>query len=86
VWGGPVDPFFGLPLWLPAECCGHLLWAFNPAHLDLLEGYVAVRLRERGRAPGTMSLLERLPAWLKSAKHRDEILREIGRLRTSLQS
>jgi hypothetical protein len=31
-----------------------------------------------------MSLLERLPAWLKAARHREEVLRALGRLRASL--
>lgn len=81
---GPDDPYFGLPLWLRAECCGgHTLWAFNIRHLDLLESYLGARLRERGSVPGSMSLVERLPAWLKSAKHRDEALRVVRRLRVA---
>jgi hypothetical protein len=83
-WGGPVDPYFRQPLWLRADCCGsQTLWAFNERHLDILERYVSARLRERGEHPG-MTMLARLPAWLKSAKHRAEILRVIGRLRASL--
>ncbi|MFJ6621599.1 hypothetical protein ACIQOW_29005 [Kitasatospora sp. NPDC091335] len=83
-FGGPVDPYFELPLWLDAECCGgRRLWAYNPAHLDLLEDYVAAGLRERGAVPG-MTLVARLPAWVKSAKHRDEVLRTIRRLRASV--
>jgi hypothetical protein len=82
---GPDDPYFGLPLWLRADCCGgHVLWAYNAEHLNLLEAYLTARLRERGDYPGTMSLVERLPAWLKSAKHRDEALRAIRRLRSTL--
>lgn len=82
---GPDDPYFQLPLWLRAECCGgHVLWAYNAEHLDLLESYLAARLRERGDHLGSMSLVERLPAWLKSAKHRDEALRTVRRLRASL--
>ncbi|MFC0542620.1 TFIIB-type zinc ribbon-containing protein [Kutzneria chonburiensis] len=84
VFGVPVDPYFRLPLWLQADCCGKLLWAYNAEHLDLLESYVAARLRERRASPGSMSMLARLPAWLKSAKNRDEILRDIRRLRLSL--
>jgi hypothetical protein len=83
---GPTDPYFGLPLWLRANCCGgHVLWAYNAKHLDLLEAYLTARLRERGDYLGSMSLVERLPAWLKSAKHRDEALRSIRRLRASLE-
>ncbi len=80
-----MDPFFRVPLWLRAECCGgHTLWAFNRPHLDLLENYVAARLRERGSIPASMSLVERLPAWAKSIKHREEVLRTIRRLRATL--
>jgi hypothetical protein len=83
-WGRPVDPYFRQPLWLRADCCGgQTLWAFNERHLDILESYVSARLRERGEYVG-MTMLARLPAWLKSAKHRTEILRTIGRLRASL--
>ncbi len=83
-WGGPVDPYFRQPLWLQADCCGNrTLWAFDERHLDILEGYVGARLRERGERTG-MTMLARLPAWLKSAKNRTEILRVIGRLRASL--
>lgn len=83
-WGRPVDPYFRQPLWLRAECCGgRTLWAFNERHLDILESYVGARLRERGEHIG-MTMLAGLPAWLKSAKHRTEIRRTIGRLRASL--
>ncbi len=82
--GAPVDPFYRLPLWLQANFRGHILWAYNVQHLDLLESYVAARLRERGPNPGPMSMLDRLPSWLKSAKNRDEILRTITRLRATL--
>ncbi|WP_327000347.1 hypothetical protein OHA72_35130 [Dactylosporangium sp. NBC_01737] len=78
LWGAPVDPYFRHPLWLTARCCGgRTLWAFNDAHLTLLENSVAARLREGAG----MTLLARLPAWLTSAKHRDEVLRVIARLR-----
>ena len=85
VVGGPVDPFFRRPLWLQAGCCGQVLWAYNVRHLDLLESYVAARLRERGDvvAGAPASLVERLPTWLKTAKNRAEVLRTIGRLRSA---
>lgn len=80
-WGGPVDPFFRLALWRQAECCGgRVLWAFNAAHLALLRDFVTARLRERGEARNRMTLVARLPRWLKSAKNRDEVLRVITRL------
>lgn len=82
VVGVSVDPYFRLPLWLRADCCGHVLWAYNIRHLDLLESYVGAYLRERGSDPDSM--LAKLPAWLKAAKHRDEVLRTINRLRASV--
>ena len=75
------DSFFGLPLWLTTECRGHTLWAYNTAHLDLLEAFVSAQLRERGPILGSMSLVERLPALIKDAKNRDDVIRAIHRLR-----
>ena len=73
---------FGVPLWLRTTCCGgRLLWANNEAHLDHLESYVSATLRT---TPGRSWLAWYLPTWMKEAKHRDEVLRAIGRLRASL--
>lgn len=74
------EPAFGLELRLQTACAGHVLWAYNPAHLDFIDRYVRADLRER---EGTMngSLVSRLPKWMKAAKHRDEILRAVSRLR-----
>jgi hypothetical protein len=52
--------------------------------LALLEDYVTARLRERGQARNRMTLVARLPRWLKSAKNRDEVLRAITRLREAV--
>jgi len=86
VVGSPIDPYFQRPVWLQASCCGNVLWGYNLRHLDLLESYVQAKLRERGElvpwAP--MSLVERLPTWLKAAKNRTEILRTIKRLRSTV--
>ncbi|GAA0252060.1 TFIIB-type zinc ribbon-containing protein [Cryptosporangium japonicum] len=87
VVGGDVDPHFRLPLWLRDSCCGgHVLWAWNAEHLDVLEDYVAARRRERGTvaAGGRTSMLEKLPTWMKTAKNRDELGRTLRRLRATL--
>jgi hypothetical protein len=84
VWGDVVDPYLMLPLWLTTPVAGHILWALNAAHLDLVEAYVAAGLRERGLDHPGSSLLATLPAWLKSAKHRDEVLVGAARLRARL--
>lgn len=78
--GGAADWYFGLPLWLRISCCGETLWAYNVRHLDILEGYVSAKLRERTNK-GRNSFLSKLPKWTKSAKNRDEILRAIEKLR-----
>lgn len=80
-----VEPHFGVPLWLRAECCGgHLLWANNEEHLNYLENFVSATLREH--RPGGAGLHLVLPTWLKLAKNRDEILRSLRRIRTTLDS
>ncbi|TMR91657.1 hypothetical protein EJK15_48690 [Nonomuraea basaltis] len=80
-FGGPDDPYFRLPLWLRRPCCGQVLWAYNVPHLELLEAYVAATLRERPRPAGSQTLLERLPAWMKAAGNRAEVLAAIRALR-----
>lgn len=79
--GGPDDPYFGLPLWLRRPCCGRVLWAYNVPHLELLEAYVAAAQRERPTPAGSQTLLERLPAWMKAAGNRAEVLAAIRELR-----
>ncbi|WP_220090719.1 hypothetical protein [Micromonospora saelicesensis] len=49
-----------------------------------MSGYIGARLRERGPAPGGMTLVARLPNWLKAADNRDELLRVISRLSASI--
>ena len=80
-WTDGRDPYLGLDLLLRVPCAGHTLWAYNEAHLDLVERYVAARHRERGRRDGGgTSLVERLPPWIKAAANRDEVLRGCARL------
>ncbi|WUG72234.1 hypothetical protein OG828_25615 [Streptomyces sp. NBC_00457] len=87
--GEAVDPFFGLPLWLQAETRHGWVWAYNPEHLDLIRQFVQAPLRERPPWDSTgrkrkMTLVARLPSWIKSAKNRAEVLRAIERIRSSL--
>jgi hypothetical protein len=80
-WGVPADPWFGLPLWLRAGFRGHTVWAFNDRHLEALRSWVAADLRERTPRHGAaMSMLEKLPAWMTSAKNRDHVLAVLDRL------
>lgn len=69
-------------LWLRTPCAGHVLWAFNAAHIGALESCVGASLREDPIEPGlNMTMLARLPGWLIAAKHRTEVLRGLSRLR-----
>jgi hypothetical protein len=79
-WAGSyaVDPHFRLPLWLQTPCCGETLWAFNREHLDFIEEYIRATLREG--FVGNNTVASRLPEWMVTAKHRDEVLRCIARL------
>ncbi|MFB6812710.1 hypothetical protein [Streptomyces sp. NPDC056387] len=79
--GGTEDPFFRRPLWLQTRCAGRILWAYDEEHVDALTAYVGARLRERLTSP-KRGMLVRLPAWMKSASHRDEVLAGLSSLRT----
>jgi hypothetical protein len=79
--GGTEDPFFRRPLWLQTRCAGRILWAYGEEHVDALAAYVGARLRER-HASSTMAMFARLPAWMKSAERRDEVLAGLATLRS----
>ncbi|MFE5484104.1 hypothetical protein [Streptomyces sp. NPDC056527] len=81
-----TDPYFGMPLWLQVETRHGWLWAYNHEHLDLMRRYVQASLRERGlwHSTGpTMTLVARLPVWIKRAKNREEVLRAVSRIHAS---
>ncbi|WP_416961573.1 hypothetical protein [Streptomyces sp. Agncl-13] len=74
-------------LWLRTGTRHGELWAYNLQHLDLIRRFVAADLRERAPWYDTgqkMTLVARLPAWIKSAKNRDEVLRTVDRLRATV--
>ena len=86
--GGPHDDYFHRPLWLQTPCAGHTVWAYNAQHLAELEAFIGARLREQVRDPVTgwknRSMVGRLPRWMKAARHRDDVLRGLARLRALL--
>ncbi|MDX3382159.1 hypothetical protein PV682_11920 [Streptomyces niveiscabiei] len=77
-----------LPLWLEAGTRHGTIWAYNLEHLTVLRDFVAAGLREHApwheHEHRRMTYVARLPAWIKSAKNRAEILRTIDRLRASV--
>jgi hypothetical protein len=80
-----ADPYFGLPLWFQAPCCGHLLWAYNPAHLAEIERFIRATLREgRWHIIGkirTQSFVNKLPRWMKDGNNREDVLKTIEKLK-----
>lgn len=79
--GGSVDPFFRRPLWLQTRCAGQVLWAYDEEHVDALAAYVGAQLRERSLLRPTRAMFARLPAWMKKAENRTEVLAGLETLR-----
>lgn len=77
---GTEDPFFRRPLWLQARCAGQVRWAYDEEHVDAFAAYVGAHLRAR-RASPTRSTVARLPAWMKAADRRREVLAGLATLR-----
>ena len=80
------DPFFGVPLWLQLPTRHGVLWAYNLRHLTFIERFVAAHIRERASFYDTrqkMTMIAKLPAWLKHRGNREENLRTIARIRES---
>jgi ribosomal protein S27E len=77
----PFDPFLGLPLWHQTPCCGKVLWAYNPSHIEFLREYVSASLRERHPdSTHSMRLARNLPAWALRATNRIKVLHAIASL------
>ncbi|WP_370748105.1 hypothetical protein [Streptomyces sp. MnatMP-M17] len=86
--GQATDPYFNVLLSLQIETRHGWLWAYNLEHLELIRQFVQAPLRERASWDETgrkMTVVARLPAWIKRAKNRTEILRAIKRIRASLE-
>jgi len=75
-----LPPERGLPLFLTAQVGGQTLWVDNLAHLSALESYLSALVRERGPVAG-LTMMARLPAWMKSAANRPRIVRALRHLR-----
>lgn len=77
---GMLDPAFGLPLWFVDEVRGQTIWAYNLSHLKEIENYVHAKLRERSTDRFKMTMVEKLPDFIKMAKNRDEVLKALQRM------
>ncbi len=80
--GGEVDPFFHHPLWYSASYSAGTIWAYNLAHLEVIETFIASKNRSRNGLPyQNSSIASRLPKWMSAAKHRDAVLKVIKELK-----
>lgn len=70
--------------WLEIDFRGKTLRAVNEQHLSFLEAYVAAGVRET--SPFNSTIASRLPAWIKSGKNREDLLRALAKLRARLPS
>ena len=74
------DPFFGRPFFLSTMVGKHELWALNAEHLRRLSEYLGADLRKRTLLPITMTMMARLPRWMKQAGNRQAVLKGLHRL------
>ncbi len=78
--GEPTDPYLGLPLLLVTETRFGPLWCYNEEHFAFLRDYVSAGQRRRTSATHHHSMFVRLPAWMKLAKNRAEMLKGLARI------
>ena len=75
-----VDLAYGLPLFLSTMVGKHELWALSPEHVQRLKDYLGAKVRNRYLGPSNMTMMARLPRWMKSAKNRSAVLAGLARL------
>lgn len=79
-WTVPAHDYFDAQLWLQRPFKNEVFWAFNLAHLEYLEQYIAARLREH-KDRSHFTLLEKLPRFYHEAKNREALLKTIALLK-----
>ena len=79
----PIDPYFGLELWLQITIKDNILWVYNNEHLKYLKEYVASELRE-DNTRYKYSIVSNLPKWVKLAKNRGLIIKKLNMLEAKL--
>lgn len=78
--GFNTDPYFGYCLTLCVSTRNGLVFAYNQEHINCLKDYISANLRQRTYLNTNKTYFNRLPAWIKSARNRKEILKAILRL------
>lgn len=72
------EPYFGLALHLVEPTRHGTLYAYNATQVAVLREYVQADIRKGTHPNGCY--FSRLPAWIKGAKHRGEILRALDKM------
>lgn len=75
------DHWFGLPLVLSEPVGAQLIWAYNVPHIAMLEMWLGAKLRERSQPAYHMTMMARLPRWMKAASARPKVVAALARLR-----
>nr|MBS9767529.1 hypothetical protein [Flavobacteriaceae bacterium] len=72
---------FNTELWLQKVCKGNnVFWATNFKHLEYLKQYIQADIRERNDFQRNMTMIAKLPKFIKSAKNRESLLKIIKQL------
>ena len=79
------NTFYHHTLWLTEETRLGKIYVYNKIHLQYLKAYIEADLRERTYLNVNKTYFNRLPAWIKSARHRKEVLKAISRLEEKLK-
>lgn len=76
-----IEPFWGLELWFSTSFNGKPIWAVNREHLSYLISYLSADLREKPLdLMSVKTQADHLPTFMKTAKHRDRIVRLLKNL------
>lgn len=74
------DPVFGMELYFLDDVRGKVVWALNRAHLNYLISYISADLRvRRGNVP-LKTASHTIPAYMKQAKNRSDVVRTLTKL------
>lgn len=71
---------YGFSLYLQTLTRRGVICVYNPAHLKEFKKYITADLRERLTQTSNSSYFSRLPAWIKSAQYKQDVIKALERL------
>lgn len=78
--GKGCEPFFGFEFWFKTSFKGKVVWALNRKHLNYLIDFLGADLIEKSSAYPMSTASDRLPKFVKLAKNRNAILKQLRKL------